>query len=72
MYLWKQVLEHFDVDTVAERQAMPLDSQASQIEATLQGLGVALMSEDVARDHMATGELVQPLGTGPSASWIRH
>ncbi len=62
VYLWKQVLEHFDVDTVAERQAMPLDSQASQIEATLQGLGVALMSEDVARDHMATGALVQPLG----------
>ena len=62
VYLWQQVLEHFDLDTVVERQAMPLDSQASQIEATLQGLGVALMSEDVAREYVASGDLIQPLG----------
>lgn len=62
VYLWRRVMEHFGVDTVVERQAMPLDSQASQIEATLQGLGVALMSEDVARDLVAKGDLVMPLG----------
>lgn len=60
--LWRKVLNTLGVDTVVERQVLPLESQAGQIEATVKGLGVALVSEGEAREGCREGRLVAPLG----------
>lgn len=60
--LWRKVLNTLGVDTLVERQVLPLDSQAGQIEATVKGLGVALISVDEARKGCEEGRFVTPLG----------
>lgn len=60
--LWRKVLNTLGVDTVVERQVLPLESQAGQIEATAKGLGVALISVDEARKGCDEGRFVAPLG----------
>lgn len=60
--LWRKLLNTLGVDTVVERQVLPLESQAGQVEATVKGLGVALISVDEARRGCESGQLVAPLG----------
>lgn len=63
--LWRKVLNTLGVDSVVERQVLPLDSQAGLVEATEKGLGVALISVDQARQGCRAGRLVAPLGDWP-------
>lgn len=63
--LWQQLSNTLDLDLLLERQTLILDSQASQVEATEKGLGVALISDAVALDACKEGRLIMPLWKTP-------
>lgn len=60
--LWEKLSDTLNLDLLVDKQALILDSLASQLDATLNGLGVALLSERIARDLCEKGELITPLG----------
>lgn len=60
--LWQKLYDTLNVDAVVERQALILDSQASQVEAVSNGLGVALLPLAVAQQGCEEGRFVSPLG----------
>lgn len=60
--LWQRYARTLGIDLLRERQFLIVDSIASQVEATKQGLGVALVSDNVAQQGVAAGEMVMPLG----------
>lgn len=63
--LWQQLSNTLSLDLLLERQTLILDSQASQVEATEKGLGVALISDALALEACKGGRLVMPLWETP-------
>ncbi|OPX57029.1 LysR family transcriptional regulator, glycine cleavage system transcriptional activator [Oceanospirillum multiglobuliferum] len=63
--LWRKLLNTMGVDALIEKQTLPLDSHAGLLEAAVKGLGVALISVADARQAIADGRLVAPLGDRP-------
>ncbi len=63
--LWRMLSNTLGADLLVEQQALILDSQASQVEATIKGLGVTLISEHVAYEAVKKGELILPLWPDP-------
>ncbi|WP_051221553.1 LysR substrate-binding domain-containing protein [Neptunomonas japonica] len=63
--LWQQLSNTLSLDLLLERQTLILDSQASQVEATEKGLGVALISDALALEACKEGRLVMPLWETP-------
>lgn len=63
--LWQKLATTLGLALAVEQQALVLDSQASQVEAALQGLGIALLSDRVALDACAGGQLLMPLWQAP-------
>lgn len=59
--LWEKLANTLGLDLLVEQQALILDSQASQVEATENGLGVALLSDRAALPACESGRLVMPL-----------
>lgn len=60
--LWRLLFNTLGVDSLVERQVLPLDSHAVLLNATEKGLGVALISEGEAKEACAEGRLVAPFG----------
>ncbi|WP_082400447.1 LysR substrate-binding domain-containing protein [Neptunomonas antarctica] len=63
--LWQQFSNTLSLDLLLEQQSLILDSQASQVEATEKGLGVALISDALALDACQQGRLIMPLWQTP-------
>lgn len=63
--LWQQLANTLGLDLLVEQQVLILDSQASQVEATERGLGVALLSDRVAVPACEAGRLIKPLWQEP-------
>jgi LysR family glycine cleavage system transcriptional activator len=63
--LWEMLSNTLGADLLVEKQALVLDSQASQVEATIKGLGVALISQHVALEAVQDGRLTMPLWSKP-------
>lgn len=59
--LWEKLSDTLNLDLLVDKQALVLDSLASQLDATLNGLGVALLSERIATGLCKTGKLITPL-----------
>ncbi len=62
LLLWQKLYSTLNVDAVVERQALVLDSQASQVEAVSNGLGVALLPVAIAQKGCEEGCFIAPLG----------
>lgn len=63
--LWQQLSNTLSLDLLLDQQALVLDSQASQVEATEKGLGVALVSDALALEACQQGRLIMPLWKTP-------
>ena len=63
--LWQQLSNTLSLDLLLEQQTLILDSQASQVEATVKGLGVALISDEVALEACEDGRLIMPIWKTP-------
>ncbi len=63
--LWQQLSNTLNLDLLLDQQALVLDSQASQVEATEKGLGVALISDALALEACHQGRLIMPLWKTP-------
>jgi LysR family transcriptional regulator, glycine cleavage system transcriptional activator len=62
--LWRDVLRHLGVNGIASGKDMQLEDAATMRRAAIAGLGVGLLSEVDAREEIALGRLVAPLGFG--------
>lgn len=60
--LWADILAHLGVEQGARDASIGFDDAASMRRATLQGIGIGLLSIHDAEADLATGALVAPLG----------
>ena len=60
--LWPDVLRHLGLSDLAPAHRMGFDDAATMRRATLQGIGVGLLSEIHADEDIGSGALVAPLG----------
>ncbi len=60
--LWPDILRHLDVGKDGGNRSVGLDDAASMRRATLQGIGVGLLSVMDAEEDLRSGALVAPLG----------
>ncbi|SDE93760.1 LysR family transcriptional regulator, glycine cleavage system transcriptional activator/LysR family transcriptional regulator, regulator of gene expression of beta-lactamase [Paracoccus isoporae] len=61
-HLWTDIFRHLGVEPGEQHGSIGFDDAASMRRATLQGIGVGLLSPHDAHADMRSGELVAPLG----------
>jgi LysR family transcriptional regulator, glycine cleavage system transcriptional activator len=59
--LWRDMLATLDLAEINPRKGPKFDQYAMVIEATLSGLGVAVIPSFLVESHLASGRLVQPV-----------
>lgn len=62
MRLWPDILRHLRVETTGSDRSIGFDDAATMRRATLQGIGVGLVSVIDAEEDFRSGALVAPLG----------
>ncbi len=60
--LWPDILRHLNVETTGSDRSIGFDDAATMRRATLQGIGVGLVSVIDAEEDFRSGALVAPLG----------